>query len=415
MDRDETRSLRTNYIFNVLDGGFFGLTLGLASFSTVIPLFVSSLTQSAVLIGLIPAIQNIGWQIPQLLTAKQVSRMEQFKPAVMLITIHERLPFLALAMIAWFLPQLDHRVALILTYATLVWFGLGGGFVANPWLNLLGKIFPGDILGTFLGVQSSALSLFGSLGAFLAGLMLQANPGSRGFALCFFAASGAALFSYLCLDRTIEVKRSYKPEVAEDHSIFRNALGILRTNIPFKWFLVTRMVSQFCLMGFTFYIVYAVRNLGVNEITAGIMTSVYFITQVIANPVLGLISDRINRLLALEIGAAAGTASALIAFLAMDSSWMILALVFAGIANTAFSTIAMAFSLEFSNEIDRPTYIGMANTLIAPSTIIAPLLGGWLADSTGFQATFLLASAAGLLTFLCYFFLVNKNMKKLII
>ena len=50
-----------------------------------------------------------------------------------------------------------------------------------------------------------------------------------------------------------------------------------------------------------------------------------------------------------------------------------------GVANTALWTIMMALTLQFGNDEERPTYVGMANTLVAPVTILAPFFGGWLA------------------------------------
>ena len=46
------KHVRFNAIVNILDGAFFGSALGFASFTTIIPLFVSQLTDSAILIGL---------------------------------------------------------------------------------------------------------------------------------------------------------------------------------------------------------------------------------------------------------------------------------------------------------------------------------------------------------------------------
>jgi len=63
------KHLRFNFLIGLLDGGAFGLGLGFASFTAIIPLFVHHLTDSALLIGLVPAIHNMGWQLPQLLTA----------------------------------------------------------------------------------------------------------------------------------------------------------------------------------------------------------------------------------------------------------------------------------------------------------------------------------------------------------
>ena len=82
------RNFPFNFIVNILDGGFFGLALGFASFSTVLPLFVSNLTDSAILIGIIPAIHIVGWQLPQLFTAHRVSLQKRYKPMVMFFTIH---------------------------------------------------------------------------------------------------------------------------------------------------------------------------------------------------------------------------------------------------------------------------------------------------------------------------------------
>lgn len=112
-----------NFIVNVIDGGFFGLGLGFASFSTVLPLFVSNLTDSAILIGLIPAIHVVGWQLPQLFTAHRVAQQKRYKPMVMFFTIQERLPFWGLAALSWFIPSIGPKIALFLTFSLLIWQG----------------------------------------------------------------------------------------------------------------------------------------------------------------------------------------------------------------------------------------------------------------------------------------------------
>jgi predicted MFS family arabinose efflux permease len=63
-------------------------------------------------------------------------------------------------------------------------------------------------------------------------------------------------------------------------------------------------------------------------------------------------------------------------------------------------TIALAMTLEFDAGPERPAYIGLANTLIAPSTILAPIVGGWLADTAGYSATFFVSVIGSLATVL---------------
>ena len=67
----------------------------------------------------------------------------------------------------------------------------------------------------------------------------------------------------------------------------------------------------------------------------------------------------------------------------------------------------MAITVEFGDEQTRPTYIGLSNTLVAPATILAPLLGGWLVDASGFQTTFMVSAVGGLVIAILLFWLVR--------
>ncbi len=53
LEQSIRKHLRYNVIVNLLDGAFFGAGWGFGSFGTIIPLFVSRMTDSALLIGLI--------------------------------------------------------------------------------------------------------------------------------------------------------------------------------------------------------------------------------------------------------------------------------------------------------------------------------------------------------------------------
>jgi len=78
-----------------------------------------------------------------------------------------------------------------------------------------------------------------------------------------------------------------------------------------------------------------------------------------------------------------------------------------GLASATVWTIGMTISTEFGNEVERPLYIGMANTLIAPAAIITPLLGGWLADAVGYPVTFIASTIAALVTVVILFLRVQ--------
>lgn len=128
------------------------------------------------------------------------------------------------------------------------------------------------------------------------------------------------------------------------------------------------------------------------------MTSILLITQVIANPLLGRLSDKWSRKWVLVIGSLSSAASALLALVIKDANLFAIPFILFGIAATAFWTIGITISLEFGEEIQRPTYVGMANTLISPATILAPLIGGILADSLGYPVTFITSAVLALIS-----------------
>ncbi len=392
------QNLKHNYVVNVLDGTFFGFGIGFASFSTIIPLFVSQLTDSAVLIGLIPAIHTMGWQLPQLFLASWIARQPRFKPFTVLATIQERVPFLGLAMVALLVPTIGIRAALWLTFFFLIWQGLGGGFTANPWQNMIGRVIPSDYLATFFGFQSAGANLTAAAGAIFAGYILDRVAGPFNFAINFAIAGGLMAISFIFISLTREPAREITIQPESRRDFWKSVMGILKSNANFRLYLITRNLSQFGMMASAFYTVYAVKYMGMTEISAGIMTSILFITQVASNPLLGRLSDKWSRKWVLVIGAVSGTLSALLAVFAPSLDWFAAIFILAGVASTAFWSISIALTLEFGPEEERPTYVGMANTLISPSAILAPLLGGWLADTAGYPVTFLAAAGFSIIT-----------------
>lgn len=412
MQTTERKVFLHNVIFNLLDGGFFGFGLGFASFTTILPLFVSGMTNSALLIGLIPAIHNVGWQFPQLLTAKRISRMQLIKPYVVFMTINERLPFLGFAIVGLLIPHIGVKAGLVITFLLLIWQGLGAGFTANAWQIMIGKVIPADALATFFGAQSASANLMASVGAVLAGIFLVKIPAPYNFPACFFAAVIFFIISWVCINQTKESSRIVQPEASHTLPFWKNIGRIIKEDKVFRSFLISRFLAQFGMMAFAFYTVYAVKKLGMDTITVGIMTSILLITQTVANPLLGWLADHWSRKWVLALGSFCTVLSAVFAIIVQDSGWFALVFILCGIANTAYWTIGMTIALEFGNELEKPTYVGMSNTLIAPATILAPVLGGLLADLFGYQLTFVTSAIFATITLLLIVLFVNDPQKR---
>lgn len=409
MHAEIRQHVRHNATVNVLDGAFFGFALGVASFVTVIPLFVATLTDSTVLIGLIASIHLMGWQLPQLLTAEKVSRLRRYKRMVLLMTLHERWPFLGLAVVAALVPVLGRELSLILTFTLLIWQGLGGGLAATPWQTMIAKIMPSDWRGTFYGMQSSLANLMSSGGAVLAGAILGSVESPQDFALCFAIAGVSMGISFLFISSTREPESAASISTTHrDWGMFLQGLKrILRTDGNFRWFVVARILGQTAAVGIAFYTIYAVRAFDMDAETAGLMTGVMMLAQTVANPLLGWLGDRWSHRAMFALGAITAALSAVLALAATGIGWFYPIFALAGLAQATLWTTVMAMTVQFGAERDRPYYIGLSNTLVAPATLFAPIIGGWLADLAGFQATFMLAIVTGALTTLLLMFVVR--------
>jgi len=66
------------------------------------------------------------------------------------------------------------------------------------------------------------------------------------------------------------------------------------------------------------------------------------------------------------------------------------------VAQAGYQLSGYTMIFSFSTPADRPTYIGVANTALAPMAAFGPLLAGALAERSGYNTLFLVLLAIGL-------------------
>ncbi len=397
--------LRHNYLVNILDGSFFGFgIIGLASYVTIIPLYLSFLTESTALIGFVATLFHIGWQIPQLLTSNRVAGLRRYKPMALAMTLIERLPYFGLALVAFLIPTIGVESALVLTVLLLGLQSLGGGFTATAWQSMLSKIMPAHRLGTFFGVQSACVNLFGAGGALLAAYILDRFEFPESFSLLFFITAISLLVSFVFLAMTYEPES--EPKDIVERVNWRDFGGrlrqILRADRNFRWFLIARSLTSLSLTVVSFFTIFGIRRFEMSAEVVGALTSVLLVSHTLSSTLIGWAGDRWGHRRVLIFGNLLTVISILLALTAPNVSWFYLVFALTGIVNsTQWSTI-MTITVQFGSVAERPFYIGLANTLIAPVTVFAPIIGGWLVDAVSFELTFSIFALAGLLSMLVY-------------
>ncbi|MFN8452822.1 MAG: MFS transporter, partial [Anaerolineae bacterium] len=301
---DIQKHLRFNFITHTMEASFFGLALGFASYVTVIPLFVASLTDSSVLIGVIAAMRTIGLQLPQIFTANRVAGLRRYKPMVLFMTVQERLPFFGMALVALLSPRMETGTTLALMFLFVIWQAMGGGLTGTAWQSMVAKIIPPRLRGTFYGVLMSASNLMSSGGAIVAGLILSAGSAPANFGLCFFLAGISLIISFGFLSQIREPEAAPASETTRSSREFwRGLREILRRDGNFRLFIGARLLAQVASVGTAFFTVYAVRHFALDAGTAGVMTGVLLLAQVLTNPVFGWLGDRYSHRVMFAVGA----------------------------------------------------------------------------------------------------------------
>jgi MFS family permease len=398
-------NLRHNMLTLGADFAFFLVALAFVSQSTILPAFARHLGAPNVVIGAIPAVMTLGWFLPSLFAAGYTSTLPRKLPFILRYTVWERVPLLGLALAAFVVADRAPALALGLLLATLGLVTGVGGTLVPAWMDLVGRAVPVDLRGRFLALSSLAGSVGGLLASFATAWILATVAAPHSFGVCFLLSTFFMGLSYWALALVREPPGGGGGAALPLGAYLRRIPGLLQRDRNLSWFLTARALAAAGAMASGFYTVYALGVLAAGGREVGLFTAALFGGQAVGNLVLGWLADRAGHRLVVIAGVAATLGANLLALGAPSLLAFNAVFVFAGLHIGATNVSGFAVFLELApTPDDRPTYIGLGSTMVAPVAFAAPLLAGILADTVGFAPVFLLggscaALALGVLVF----------------
>ncbi len=393
MDSTTQANVPWNFTVNVIDISFITLGMSLVARDTVMPVLVSTLTDSRLAIGLIPAIYGLCILLPQLLMANFTERLRYKKPFVAYFGgVGERLPYLLIGITVFFLAVPSPTLTLVLFYLLLGMTAFSAGASMPAWYDLIAKVIPVARRGLWSGTSHSLGALMAIGGAVLVGYVLETVAYPNNFALLFVLAFAAMVVSWIGLYLNREPPSVLKAEVVPLRTYLRRLPQVLRANPNYTRFVLSRSTVQFGAMAVGFFMVYGRERFAIDGAGVGLLTAVLVGSQAVMNLVWGVLGDRRGHKVVLTTAAFAMSGAALAAFFATGQAWLIVTFALLGAYAAAESVSGLNIILEFCAPEDRPTYIGLTNTLLTPLFVLAPIIGGWLATVYGYP-TLLLTSA----------------------
>jgi MFS family permease len=280
--------------------------------------------------------------------------------------------------------------------AFLICYGIaavGDGIVGVPWADLMGTSLDARWRARMIGFMNASSGLI-MLGVTpLIGVILSsAGPEfPNNYALLFGAAGLLFAFSLIPILFLHELPGGKATEKIPSFGEFLPDLGrVLRTDGPFRAILITRMLTSLFAMAGPFYIGFATVQLGLSsQVAVPTLLAMQTIGSVTGALIYAWLGAR-NNLLYIRLalgGAAFLPISALLAGV-VGPVPLYIGFLMSGLTVSNLFLSYQNWVVTYATHDRRPIYAGLFNTIAAVISLIAPLIGGTIAQQVGYEVLF---------------------------
>jgi MFS family permease len=378
---------RSNVLMLGAEMTLFMGSLGLIAPLTLVPLFVSKLTDSPQAIGVLTAAFQIGW-FPALFTAGHVEAQPRKLPAVLFFGVLERLPVLLLPIAALLSTSLSLPLVLALIYLARFGQSAVGGIMMIPWAEVLARSVPAEQRGRFMGLSSTAGYLLGAAAAAMAAPMLEWLPFPTSFVVLFGVGSLIMAASFAPLLYLVEPPGPPPREASSMRQHLAELPAALRADPAFSRYLGGLSLAALGTMGASFLVVYGVGRLGATDELAGWYTVAVLMAQVFGNLGLGWLADRHDFRITGLASAVSALGLSLLVLVVADPLWLLGSFVLLGVNQAALMMARFAAPMDFAPPDRRPTYMALMNASQGLALAVGPLVAGQLVAELGYQWLF---------------------------
>ena len=391
--------VRRSFALGVFNGTAFRFAETLIDPPLILTWFVSQLTSSNLLIGLVAPMGNAGWFLPQIFVSTRIQRMERKMPSYTLAAVIRTIAWVLLAAAVWLVD--DPRLLLVGFFALYAIARLSAGLAGLTFFDVVAKTIPARRRGSFFAWRQLLGGLLGLGGGWIVKTILYhpALPFPRGHAVLFLlycAVMGPALAAFAL------IREPPGPVVAEPVTLreqLRRAGRLWRTDRVYRRYIAARLSLAMANIALPFYGIYAKNVLGAPEGMVGIYVVARVGALLLSNLLWGRLSDErgnrlVMRLVSLGSGLAALSALALVGMMGLlrpQGAWLpylALPLFFLDGAMLPAQILSGSnFLLELVPGAERPLYLGLSNTLMGVVVLISGL-GGLVVDFFGFAGLF---------------------------
>jgi MFS family permease len=384
--KEVDRHYKRNAIAIMIDNSmFYIISLGLSQY-TILPLYLSKLTSSSFLIGLIPTVFIIGFALPQLFIARFLKGKKRTKGYILTVAIAQRLSILAFLILTLIQGKLSTNLVIILFFVIYFIQNLITGAWFPMWVEFIGRAIPYK-RGMVFGLSYLIGGILSLLGGSLITYLLTALPYPNAISASAAIAFVASLISLVMIMLWREVEKPEEPKLAESHHDEGHLFFKIRKDHNFQQFMIWRGVMVALEMALPYLTINALRRLDAPDSQVGIFTIILSLSQTILNVFWGWLGDRIGYLKIIIFSALLGVMGAILAANAGTLFLFYLAFFLMGAMLAGFGLAGINIIYEFAHN-DVPTYTAVNQLVLSPLSGAAPMLGAALVQGFGYGPLF---------------------------
>jgi MFS family permease len=388
------RYYKRNFIAAIIDNAMFSfIRIGLSPY-TILPFYLKHLTDSNILIGLIPTVFILGFTAPQLPIAKYLQNNKQRKNILVISSVEQRLCILGLIFLTVYQKRLPDQLTIIFFFTFYLLYNLGRGCYSPTYIDFIGRVVSRN-RGRMLGIGNffgGILTLVGT--GLLTGLLITLpypQAITAIFALSFFGSlvSLAAILSW---------KDILPPEnriSAEEQGVSSSLKKELIPPGNFKHYLGWRSIIAGLEMMLPFYAIHGLAKFHLADSYLGIFTAIMTISDTVMNPIWGWLGDKGGYLRIVIAASILGCLGAMIA--AGSNNLFLYSMVFVLNGMMLSGQMLGNFNIifEFATKVKIPAYSAMSQVVLAPLSGLAPVIGGFFIGRFGNGMSSLFAGFIG--------------------
>ena len=388
--------VKKNFRLGVINGVVFNTFSSLLDPTLVLVTFVSLLTDSPLLIGLVVPIRDGLWYLPQFWISGYLQNQSRKVNMYRWVAVARMISYgmIALSMNLFSNPAVTLVVFFIFFTIASFFAGLGG----LPFMEIVGKTVPPQRRGEFFALRMG----IGGLGSIGASALVKWALGSSsplifphnyGFlAILFFVGASSGLAMYMFVKEPVE--KDVLPRLSFSKQLSR-ALEVLKHNRGYRDFIIMQGSYMFAGAAIPFFAIFVQKQLGGDPSMIGVYLAFYTVTNLLSNIVLGRLSRKTGYQNIVLISVCAGFIMLLLVFLLgilagplnisarTASICLIPAFIFSGIRVTGMGVGGNSLLFDLAPPNDRSLYIGFTNSFMGVILLLTGI-SGVIVETFGF-------------------------------